>query len=225
MSSPPAPRIALFGGTFDPPHRGHIAIARAASDRFHLDQVLFAPAARQPHKLDSPSTPYEDRLALVTLACQHAADPRFRPSDLDAPHPDGSPNYTVDTLQRLAALHPEATLFALIGADNFANLATWREPDRLLALAEWIVISRPGFALPHPASLNLTPAQQARVHLLHDIHEDVSATGLRQRLHAGQPCEDLIPPAVLTYIRDHHLFAPNEQRRTNNGQPAPPALP
>ena len=146
---------------------------------------------------------------MVSLACKDAADPRFMPSDLDAPHPDGSPNYTVDTLTRLVALHPTATLFALIGADNFANLGKWREPERLLALAEWIVISRPGFPLPHPASLNLTPAQQARVHLLHDIHEDVSATDLRAtRLRPGAasshpaktsslpPSSPISPPSV-----------------------------
>ena len=219
-------RLALFGGTFDPPHRGHIAIARAAADRFHLDQVLFAPAARQPHKLDAPTSSYADRLAMVTLACKDAADLRFLPSELDAPHPDDSPNYTVDTLTHLTALQPSATLFALIGADNFANLSKWREPDRLFTLAEWIVISRPGFPLPHPASLNLTPAQQGRVHLLADVHEDVSATDVRQRLQTGQPCKPLIPPTVLTYIRDHHLYPLQaENGRRTKGQPAPTALP
>jgi nicotinate-nucleotide adenylyltransferase len=199
-------RIALFGGTFDPPHRGHVAIARAAAKRFALDTVLFAPAGRQPLKPESSLSPFPDRLELVALACNDASDPRFNPSDLDAPHPDGAPNYTVDTLVRLTGLHPHATLFSLIGADNFQHIAHWRDPQRLLALAEWIVISRPGFPLHPPESLSLTPAQQARVHLLEDVHEDLSATSLRARLRAGEPCTGLIAPSVAAYIAQHHLY-------------------
>jgi nicotinate-nucleotide adenylyltransferase len=208
MAAPEARRVTLFGGTFDPPHRGHIAIARAAADRFALDQVLFAPAGRQPLKPASALSPFPDRLAMVTLACEHAADPRFIPSALDAPHPDGTPNYTVDTLAQLAALHPRATLFNLIGADNFRHIAHWRNPQRLLALAEWIVISRPGFPLEHPGSLRLTPTQRARIHLLDSVHEDVSATALRSRLRAGEPCGDLIAPAVAAYIAENRLYRP-----------------
>jgi nicotinate-nucleotide adenylyltransferase len=201
-------RIALFGGTFDPPHRGHIAIARVAANRFALDTILFAPAGRQPLKPESALSPFLDRLAMITRACADAADPRFIPSDIDAPHPDGSPNYTVDTLTRLAELHPDATLFSLIGADNFHLFARWRDPQRLLALAEWIVLSRPGFPLQQPEALALTQTQQARIHLLDEVHEDVSATALRARLHAGDSCTDLISPSVAAYIAEHHLYRP-----------------
>src|SRR5579875_2005151 len=105
-------RIAFFGGTFDPPHLGHIAIAKAAADRFALDQILFAPVASQPLK-DHTATSFLHRYAMTVLATQ--ADPRFAPSLLDAP--SETPNYTVDTLTRLrASFQQETTLFMLIGA-------------------------------------------------------------------------------------------------------------
>ena len=197
-------RVALFGGTFDPIHRGHLAIAKAAAEAFRLDTVLFAPVGRQPLKLEDTPTPFADRLAMVALAA--ASDPRFAVSNLDAPHPDATPNYTVDTLATLQSQQPQSTLFALVGADSFLNLRHWHQPDRLLALANWIVVSRPGFSLHDLSPLQLTPDQSARVHLLNSVHEDVSATDLRQRLHHGDPCTDLIPPSILAYIHTHRLY-------------------
>ena len=196
-------RVALFGGTFDPIHRGHLAIAKAAADAFHLDTILFAPAGRQPLKPEGTPTPFSDRIAMVRLAT--ASDPRFAASDLDAPHPDGTPNYTVDTLSTLQRQMPKATLFVLVGADSFLHLRQWHQPDQLLTLADWIVVSRPGFALEDLSSLHLTPDQLARVHILSTVHEDVSATSLRERLQRGAPCIELLP-AVLDYIQAHHLY-------------------
>jgi nicotinate-nucleotide adenylyltransferase len=197
-------RVALFGGTFDPPHRGHFSIAAAAADAFSIDTVLFAPTGRQPLKLSDTPTPYADRLAMVTLAC--LPDPRFGASNLDAPRSDGLPNYTVDALSRLHQLMPGAKLFNLVGADSFLDLPRWHQPDRLLELAEWIVVSRPGFPLDDLSSLNLTSNQRSRVHVLQTIHDDVSATMLRERLKSGDDCTDLLPQAVLDYIRTHQLY-------------------
>jgi nicotinate-nucleotide adenylyltransferase len=204
-------RIALFGGTFDPIHRGHLAIASAAADSFALDQVLFAPVGRQPLKAEAPIASFGDRFAMVHLACSHpesGADPRFVPSTLDAPHPDGSPNYTVDTLGAIALEYPSATLFALAGADSFLDLRQWRAPDKVLSLAEWIVVTRPEYPVTELEleAIALTPAQRARVHLLTTVHEDVSATELRSRLRAGDPCSSLLPPDVAGYIQSHHLY-------------------
>lgn len=198
-------RLALFGGTFDPPHRGHIAIAKAAADRFALDRVLFAPTGLQPLKHD-PATAFAMRMELVAAAC--LSDPRFSPSDIDAPRPDGSPNYTVDTLATLAALHPNDELFNLVGADSFLNLRHWREPDRLLELAEWIVVSRPGYALTDEevAALGLNPRQRTRIHLLHGVEEDISATELRDRLRQGEPCQNLLTPKVVDFLKEHRLY-------------------
>lgn len=197
-------RIALFGGSFDPPHRGHFSIATAAADTFHLDTILFAPTGRQPLKPGQTPAPFADRLAMTALLC--APDQRFHVSPIDAPHPDGQPNYTVNTLAELKRSMPDATLFNIVGADSFLDLPRWREPARLLELAEWIVVSRPGFSLDNLSSLHLTAVEQSRVHLLQTVHEDISATDLRQRLRNEQPGGDLIPAAVSDYIRTHDLY-------------------
>jgi nicotinate-nucleotide adenylyltransferase len=204
-------RVALFGGTFDPIHHGHLAVATAAADTFALDQIIFAPAGRQPLKPEHPSASFPDRLAMTALVCHPSlgADPRFTASTIDAPRPDGAPNYTVDALITLRQRFPAATLFVIVGADSFLSLRRWHQPDHLLELAEWIVVSRPNFPLEDPsalASLTLTPAQQSRVHLLLTLHEDISSTLLRERLHQGDPCTDLLAPAVSAYIQDHHLY-------------------
>lgn len=146
-------RIAFFGGSFDPPHRGHLAIATAAAELFALDRVLFAPAAQQPFKGKFPATDFLHRYAMTALATQ--ADPRFIPSLLDAPHLDAAdatrPNYTVETLSRLRAslaAEPEPThLFTLLGADSWLDIGQWFQASRLLALSDWIVAARPRFSL------------------------------------------------------------------------------
>ena len=99
-------RVALFGGTFDPIHRGHLALASAAASAFALDRVLFAPVGRQPLKAESPAATFADRLEMTRLAIASAADPRFAVSSVDAPRPDGAPNYTVDTLAAVALRVP-----------------------------------------------------------------------------------------------------------------------
>jgi nicotinate-nucleotide adenylyltransferase len=146
-------RIAFFGGSFDPPHRGHLAIAAAAADRFALDQVLFAPAGRQPLKGKYPATDFLHRYTMTALATQ--ADARFVPSLLDEPQGSGAeetrPNYTVETLARLRAslaAEPEPmALFTLLGADSWLDIGRWFQAPRLLALTDWIVAARPGFSL------------------------------------------------------------------------------
>jgi nicotinate-nucleotide adenylyltransferase len=197
-------RVALFGGSFDPPHHGHIAIATAAADVFDLDKVFFAPVGRQPLKPEGVPASFADRLAMVELAC--GVDPRFDVSDLDAPKSDGSPNYTVQTLATLQEAMPDGRLFNLVGADSFLDLRRWHEPERLLDLAEWIVVSRPGFPLANLSTLGLTPRQRGRVHLLQTVHEDVAATDLRERLETGDQCVDVLDPAVSAYIQSHHLY-------------------
>ncbi|MDQ1453043.1 MAG: nicotinate-nucleotide adenylyltransferase [Acidobacteriaceae bacterium] len=137
-------RIALFGGSFDPPHSGHIGIAMAAVERLHLDRVLMAPVGRQPLKRDQAQSPYEDRMAMVQLAC--AGHPPLVASAIDAPQPDGRYNYTYDTLQRLReTLSAGDKLFCLVGADSLQTLHHWHRAAEALILAEWIVAARPGF--------------------------------------------------------------------------------
>ncbi len=141
---------------------------------------------------------------MVGLLC--GLDARFAVSDLDAPRADGKPNYTVDTLEEMRELLPGARVFAIAGADSFLELPRWRAAERLLQLAEWIVVSRPGFSLGDLSGLGLPPGAMERVHLLGDVEERVSATELRGRLARGADCSDAVPGAVLEYVREHTLY-------------------
>jgi nicotinate-nucleotide adenylyltransferase len=200
-------RLGYFGGSFDPPHRGHLALARAAAVRFALDRVLLVPAARNPIKVDAPHASYIDRLAMVTLLCE--ADTRLEPSALETPqaHSGDAPSYTIDTLRRLREdLAPTDEIFVLAGADAFLQLSRWRDPDALLAIAEWIVVTRPNFSAEHLQAMALTETQRSRVHVLSELNDPVSATALRARIDRGEDCTGLLPPAVTTYIHEHHLY-------------------
>lgn len=220
-------RIALFGGSFDPPHLGHTGIATAAAARLRLDRVLMAPAGRQPLKRDQTSSPFEDRLAMVELACQN--HPPLVASDIDAPRPDGRFNYTCDTLQDLRDGFPAADLFCLIGADSLQTLRHWHHAAEALMLAQWIVAARPGFSLDalaeclpagvHPGAPEVQDKDCLRVPLTHGtqqqtlwllpgLHYEISATDLRAAL-AGAPrgiTERVLDPAVVEYIRKHRLY-------------------
>lgn len=203
-------RVAFFGGTFDPVHRGHLAIAQAAAEEFGLDEVVFAPVGRQPLKAKTAEASYPDRVEMARLACKTAdSTARLAASEIDAPKPNGEPNYTVDTLNELARTRPGADLFAISGADSFLTIRSWRAPDRLLDLAQWIVISRPGFSVDDEdlAALGLSSRQRARIHVLSTVHEDVSASELRRRLRAGEDCSDWVPRPVMEFIRDKSLYA------------------
>lgn len=195
-------RVGFFGGTFDPPHRGHLAVARAAAAAFGLKKVLLAPVASQPLKPDDAEASYVDRLRMVQLICGDGLEA----SEADAPRPDGTPNYTIDTLRRLRSALPEdAELFVVVGADAFRTFRRWKDPDGLLREAQWIVVSRPGTPLRWD-DLNLSAAQSSRIHPLEGVAEPASASTVRERLHAGEDCTDLLPSAVLAYIRKHHLY-------------------
>lgn len=198
-------RVGLFGGTFDPPHRGHFAVANAVRERFALDRVLLAPAAVQPLKPGGAQASFAQRLRMVELLCEGHAG--LEASAIDGPQPDGAPNFTIDTLRRLRATLPAAAeIFVIVGADAFLGLRRWKDPDDLLREAHWIVVSRPGFDLRAFDALALTPAQLARVQVLDDFANPVSATEVRERLHDNDEATSLVPPQVLDYIRAQHLY-------------------
>jgi nicotinate-nucleotide adenylyltransferase len=198
-------RVAFFGGTFDPPHRGHLSIARAAAHTFGLQKVLFAPVGHQPLKEDLKSSSFADRLEMVRLACK--TDHRFEASEVDAPRSDGAPNYTANTLETLRREQPGVHLFAIAGADSFLTLRKWHEPDKVLELAEWIVVSRPSWPLEKLKRLGLTVRQRMRVHLLETVHEEVSATELRRRLALGLDCTDLTLLTIADYAKKKGLYS------------------
>jgi nicotinate-nucleotide adenylyltransferase len=201
-------RIGYFGGSFDPPHRGHLAVARAAAAAYGLETVLLVPTASQPLKPGGAEASYADRMAMVSVLCAEADGAvALEASGLEAPTADGGPNYTVNTLRRMrGGLGPEDSVCVLVGADAFLDLRRWRDPDALLELAEWIVVSRPGFGLSRLQELALTPEQRRRVHLLEGVAEAASATAVRAALRDGVEAEDFLTVGVADYIHAHHLY-------------------
>lgn len=223
-------KVALFGGSFDPPHQGHVALARLAIDRLHLDRVLMAPVGSQPLKQAAqPPASFEDRVEMVRLAV--AGEPNLEASLIDAPRSDGRPNYTIHAIKRLKCeLHPSDDLFCLMGADSFLTIGRWYRASELLMSCDFIVASRPGFdlsriaaALPenialaseeHPDASNTTHTlviglrndggERSRLYLLPDLAEEVSATEIRSELAAGQSSG--LAPAVAAYIAEHRLY-------------------
>ena len=188
-----ARRLAIFGGTFDPVHEAHLGVARAAADRFRLDHVLFVVAARPPHKSGKACAGYQDRVRMVELACR--ADPRFEASRLEE-HTERS--YSIDTIEKVrAGLAPGDEMFFLIGADAFAEIATWRRWEDVLRSVTFIVVSRPGhkYAIP----------QGARVERLDQLELPESSSEIRRTLAAGEQPKGL-PGAVMEYIQQHGLY-------------------
>lgn len=189
----PKSRIGLFGGTFDPIHRGHLQIAREAAQKFALDRVLLIPAANPPHKTAAALTPYADRLRMTEIAC--APYPEFCASALES-GPEKS--YTVETLEHVRRdLFEEGELFFIIGADAFREIETWKCWRRVLKLTDFIVISRPGSDYGVP--------EHARVHRMNDVEIPISSSDIRKRLAAGERVPQL-PEEVYSYIREHELY-------------------
>ncbi len=192
----------LFGGTFDPPHYGHLALAETARVQLGLEKVLFAPAGCPPHKQAIPPSPPELRVALVEAAI--ADNPAFVLSRIDLDRP--GPHYTVDALRLLHAHHPDVTWYLLIGEDSLRDLPTWREPSAILQLATLAVMPRPTMQADLPTVLRQLPALQGRYHWLDIPPIDYSATELRRRVRRGLPLRYLVPPAVEAFIERQALY-------------------
>lgn len=223
-------RVGLLGGTFDPPHRGHLALGRLARERLALDRLLVAPVAAQPLKHATPLASFDDRIAMARLA--FAGEPKTEISAIDAARADGQSNYTIDTLNILRRqLSLDDDLFCIMGADSFLTIAKWHRAADLLVSCDFIVGARPGFdltqaaaALPNGVSAkplsstlpntqtlelkNVASAQPARrLYLLMDLDEDVSATQIRSALRHPAKAGEVLRPSVQQYIRDHGLYA------------------
>jgi nicotinate-nucleotide adenylyltransferase len=217
------PRVAFFGGSFDPPHLGHLAVARAARSAFRLDEVLFAPVGVQPLKPDGPAADFADRVAMTSLAI--AGERGFAISLADAPKPDGEPNFSLQTLRKIRDdLGPDSVLYCLMGADSFLSLRRWHGAAEVPFMAPMIVASRPGepmqefeAALPQGLSLRPEPdaqtvgadvevrsfriaapsGQTALFFLLPGLHVDVSASEIRRQLRAGSGIATANSPSPL----------------------------
>lgn len=218
--------IALFGGTFDPIHCGHLKAAEAAARRFRLDQVLFIPTGNPPHKHHPGLTDFAHRYAMVTLAC--IEDHRFLPSLLETPRPDGRPHYSMATAQKAKKLlGPRATLYFLLGADAFLDLPNWKDFRRLLSLVNFIVASRPGFedfSKVVPAELlarsgrgdgraDTVELKRTTLSILRGVAAPVASREIREAVRAGRSVAGLVPPLVEQYILKAGLYCARPGRR------------
>jgi nicotinate-nucleotide adenylyltransferase len=193
-------RIGVMGGTFDPIHHGHLVAAEEARWQFDLDQVVFVPTGR-PWQKPIGVSPAEDRYRMTVLAT--ASNPAFTVSRLEVDH--RGPTYTVDTLRRLRAAQPAGTrLFFITGADAVLQILTWKEPDQVLALAEFIAATRPGFDLER--LIGQVPGAAGRVHRIEIPALAISSSDLRSRVARGAPVQYLVPDEVARYIHDHALY-------------------
>ena len=201
---PRAKRVGILGGTFDPPHIGHLWLATLAADILDLGHVLLMPAARPPHKGRASISNAADRVMMTRLAI--SGDVRLDLSLVEMERP--GPSYTVDSLAQLRThLGAEVGLVLIMAADSFAQIETWRDPDRLLDLAEWAVGPRPGTPMPDREALRERfGPKAARIHLLEGPSLDLSSSEIRSRVAAGRPIRYLVPRAVEELIDARGLY-------------------
>jgi nicotinate-nucleotide adenylyltransferase len=197
-------RIGVLGGTFDPPHIGHLWLATLAADELNLDRVLFLPAGQPPHKADRQISPAAHRLLMTRLAI--SGDPLFELSIIEMERP--GPSFTVRSLEELRGIYgSDVELFWLMAADSLAQVGSWRDPDLLLSLAEWGVGPRPGTAPPSRAELDRRFGEAAsRIHLLPGPGLDISASEIRSRVAARLTIRYLVPAAVEELIAERGLY-------------------
>ena len=223
--------VGLFGGTFDPVHRGHLALAQAAEEKYRLREIHFVPANIPPHKQKQPLTAFAHRFAMLGLATEGKKN--WIPSLLEAPSEDGEgkdarPSYSIDTIRKLKlGLKKTDQVFFLIGIDAFLDIAKWHQAEALFAECAFIVASRPGHSLADVANAlpeSLRPKSQAtqpfqrypatgdlllpgvQVHLLDGVHQAVSATAIRVAAGAGKPLGKMTSPAIAEYIKKQDMY-------------------
>lgn len=226
-------RLGLLGGSFNPVHNGHLAIARQAREALGLDQVLFIPTSQPPHKPNGSLAPAQDRYDMVHLAID--SDPAFAISDVEIRRPGKS--YTIDTVRLLQQEYGAQTqLFFLIGLDAFLDFPSWRDPQTLLTLCSFVVLSRPGLSfrslstvpllpsIPYPSLADLDAGRISRIEAPIGTHgliclklppSAISASDIRTRIRQGLSSVNLLPPLVESYILHHHLYQ-EDRNRTNS---------
>lgn len=196
----------LLGGTFNPVHEGHLALARAALEAFGLDEVWLVPCAVPPHKTTTGLAPDADRLAMLRLAAETGSGGRLRVSGIEMllPHP----SYTLRTLEALRAAHPDRAFAFIIGGDTLTQLHTWHRPLDVLPLARFVTLARAGYGKPPAGAIRLPAPWPDR--LLADYREadlpDVSSSGVRDRIRRGEPIDGLVPEPVIRYIAQKGLY-------------------
>ena len=231
-----APRIGLFGGTFDPIHNGHLRAARLVQKRFGLDRVFFIPAAVPPHKARPDMASARDRLRMTALAVAGRDSWTASPVELRA----GGPSYSIRTIETMRRRFPRARLFFIVGADAFLEIETWREWERVLRRCAFIVMTRPGSRLKAAAAV-LGPAWKSALRpvapgqrLTNGIFDppgvfflpiaalSISSTEIRARAREGRSLAGLVPRAVADHIRTKRLYREHSAPRRGLS-PAPAA--
>jgi nicotinate-nucleotide adenylyltransferase len=199
-------RLGVFGGTFDPIHYGHLILAEQCREQGRLDQVLFIPAPRPPHKQERPLTPFAQRVEMLSLAL--AGNPAFRIDELERDRPGLS--YTVTTLEELCSRQADAELFLLVGSDTLSDFSTWYSPARILELASLLVMVRPGWPIitaeQLQRALSLPKDNDVRLQIADVPLIDISSRDLRRRIAEGRSVRYMVPRAVEAFIHEKRLY-------------------
>jgi nicotinate-nucleotide adenylyltransferase len=198
-STEPPLRIGLFGGTFDPPHCGHVAVAADVADALDLDQVFWIPAGQPPHKSLVSAAPLALRLEMTRAAIK--ADSRFKVSSIEVER--GCVSYTLDTVRSLRGSYPGTILFLIIGTDQFRDFGTWQNPEKLLELTELVVMDRDGL----PGSNHIPDVEGAeKAHFVSVGQVDISSTDVRSAVRNKQDIRSLVPTGVAEIIYRERLY-------------------
>lgn len=195
-------RLGLLGGTFDPPHHGHVRLAQAALAQLQLDQVLWLVTADPPHKQGNPISPVTQRVALVNAAI--AGEPAFQLSRIDVDRP--GPHWSADTVRLLSAQFLGVALVFLLGGDSLRDLPKWQRPRELLHYCTLGVLRRPGDAIDLPALEAQLPGLSAKVEFIEAPPLDIASNELRRRLQAGEDVADFMPAAVWQLIQQEGWY-------------------
>ena len=188
------PRLGILGGTFDPPHNGHLAIAKAALKECGLGKIIFIPAKYPPHKPQAAITAEVHRLNMLQLAIND--DSNFEASDIELKR-DGI-SYTIDTLLEIKRLYSNFEIVFIIGADNIVEMETWFKPEEILKTATVVAFNRPGF---RPRG-----RYESKIRMLEMPPVEISSTDIRGKIRSGGDVTGLLPTAVLDYIEKHSLY-------------------
>ena len=203
-------RIALYGGTFDPVHSGHLEVARRVPELFEIDEVVFIPAQLAPHKVGRAVTEPIHRYAMLALATQDDTRLRISTFELDAP----DRRYTVDTVAHFQRTFGETTeLFFIMGADSWSEIKTWRDWERLLKMTNHIVVTRPGYETP------LAPPElEKQIFFTDAVMKDVSATNIRRLANEGRydELDQMVPRSVANYIRKYEIYRNTNEAKLNS---------
>jgi nicotinate-nucleotide adenylyltransferase len=195
-------KVGVLGGTFDPPHIGHLVIGDQALHQLRLDEIWYTPVGQPTHKVGRPVSPAMHRVAMTRLAIATHAQFRLREDDVERP----GPHYSLTLMQLLRERHPEHAFTFIIGEDSLADLPKWHQPARLLDLVALAVAHRPGIR-PNMAAIHaVVPDIERRVRWVEAPLLDLTSTDLRQRLGGGRSTRYLMPRAVADYAAEHALY-------------------